>query len=274
MWPEVKLIAVDLDGTLLDENSRVSRRTIEAIKAAKDKGILFATCTGRFPDDASLVMMDAGLEGAVISLNGCVIYDKPFGSVLTEHLMVPETARCAVQTLEELEEGYFIFGRNTVYSRFQHTKHHSETDFIDRSELDKRVRYYYGREACLYAVEQPLYKFYVYHTEGGHDLDEIREAMVCVPDHSLTQSSVNNIEIMPANVNKGTGLRDLAERFNIKPENILTMGDQLNDLPMLAYAGISVAMGNATQAVKDTAIHLTATNIDHGVAEAIEKFCL
>ncbi len=67
-------------------------------------------------------MMDAGLEGAVISLNGCVIYDKPFGSVLTEHLMVPETARCAVQTLEELGEGYFIFGRNTVYSRFQHTK--------------------------------------------------------------------------------------------------------------------------------------------------------
>ncbi len=93
-------------------------------------------------------------------------------------------------------------------------------------------------------MERAALQVYVYHTEGGHDLDEIREAMVCVPDHSLTQSSVNNIEIMPANVNKGTGLRDLAERFNIKPENILAMGDQLNDLPMLAYAGISVAMGN------------------------------
>ena len=274
MSPEVRLIAVDMDGTLLNQHSRVSGPTARAIREAREKGIHFAACTGRFPDDASMVMKDAGLEGSVISLNGCVIYDKPFGSVLTEHLMLPETARCTVRVLEEMGEGYFIFTRSAVYSRFQEHRHHSETDFVDREEIRNRVRYYYGREACLSAVEQPLYKFYIYHTKGGHDLSEIRAALGCVPEHSLTQSNVTNIEIMPANVSKGTGLRDLAQRLGIRPENILAIGDQLNDLPMLAYAGISVAMGNAAQAVKDAALHVTAANIEDGVEKAIRKFCL
>ncbi len=274
MKPQVRLIAADMDGTLLNEHSRVSERTIRAIQMARDKGVLFAACTGRFPDDASLVMLDAGLKGAVISLNGCVIADRPLGNVLTEHLMEEETARCTLKVLEALGEGYFIFARNAVYSRFEKTRHHSETDFIGREEIKNRVTYYYGREACLDAVNHPLYKFYVYREEGGHSLSEIRKALDCVPEHSLTQSSINNIEIMPANISKGTGLRDLASRLDIKPENILALGDQLNDVPMLEYAGISVAMGNAVEAVKNTAIHLTASNMDDGVAEAIERFCL
>ena len=79
---------------------------------------------------------------------------------------------------------------------------------------------------------------------------------------------------MPAHISKGTGLHDLAQRLGISRENIMAVGDQLNDLPMLAYAGISVAMGNAVQAVKDTAIHVTASNLEHGVAAAIHRFCL
>ena len=140
--------------------------------------------------------------------------------------------------------------------------------------IKNRVKYRYGREACLDAVNHPLYKFYIYQTDGGLSLDEIREALSCVPGQSLTQSSAKNIEIMPAHINKGTGLHDLAARLNIPRENILAIGDQLNDLPMLSYAGISVAMGNAAQAVKEAALHVTATNINHGVAEAIQRFCL
>ncbi|MDD4080251.1 MAG: Cof-type HAD-IIB family hydrolase [Eubacteriales bacterium] len=274
MKPVVRLIAADMDGTLLNEHSQVSPRTAYAIQQARAKGIHFAASTGRFPDDASMVMLDAGIDGPIISLNGCVISDKPLGSVLTEHLMTKETAQCAVDVLEDLGEGYFIFARDAVYSRYKKTRHHSETDFIDRKEIKDRVKYYYGREACLDAVNHPIYKFYVYRSESGHSLAEISDALDCVPQYSLTQSSINNIEIMPANISKGTGLRDLAERLNIRPEHILALGDQLNDVPMLEYAGISVAMGNAAQAAKDAAIHLTASNMDDGVAEAIHRFCL
>ncbi|MDD2561115.1 MAG: Cof-type HAD-IIB family hydrolase [Eubacteriales bacterium] len=274
MKPAVRLIAADMDGTLLNEHSLVSRRTAGAIRAARRKGIQFAACTGRFPDNASMVMLDAGIEGPIISLNGCVIYDKPLGNILTEHVMLKITAQCAIDVLESLNEGYFIFAKNAVFARYEKNRHHSETDFVDRKEIKDRVKYYYGREACLDAVKHPIYKFYVYHSEGGHSLGEIREALDCVPTHSLTQSSANNIEIMPSNISKGTGLRDLAERLEIEPENILALGDQLNDVPMLEFAGISVAMGNAAQAVKDTAVHLTASNMDDGVAEAIHRFCL
>lgn len=274
MKPEVRLIAADMDGTLLNEHSRVSQRTADAIQAARRKGIYFAACTGRFPDDASLVMLDAGIDGPIISLNGCVISDRPLGSILTEHLMIRETAQCAINVLESLKEGYFIFARNAVFARHKKTRHHSETDFVGRKEIKDRVKYYYGREACLDSVNHPIYKIYVYHSEGGNSLKQIRDALDCVPAHSLTQSSANNIEIMPSNISKGTGLRDLAERLDIKSENILALGDQLNDVPMLEFAGISVAMGNAAQAVKDTAIHMTASNMDDGVAEAIHRFCL
>jgi len=274
MKPEVRLIAADMDGTLLNQYSQVSGRTARAIRKAREKGILFAACTGRFPDDASMVMKDAGIEGAVIGVNGCVIYDKPFGNTLTEHLMRPETARRAAEVLEELREGYFIFCRGAVYARHMEKKHHSEIDFVDRREIVERVRYYHGKEACLQALDQPIYKFYIYHTNGGHEMAEIRESLGAVPDHSLTQSNDNNVEIMPAHVSKGTGLKDLAERLSISPENILALGDQLNDLPMLNYAGISVAMGNASPAVKAAARHVTTPNTEDGVAEAIYRFCL
>ena len=91
---------------------------------------------------------------------------------------------------------------------------------------------------------------------------------------ALTQSSESNFELISDKTDKGTGLRILAERLGVEPAHIMAVGDQLNDLPMIRYAGLGVAMGNASDTVRQAAAWVTGNNREDGAAKAIERFCL
>ena len=270
----IKLIAADLDGTLLDSKSRVTRATAEAILAAQRKGIVFVPCTGRFPENAALVMLEAGIECPVICLNGAVIDLAPLGERMFEKFMDRDAAAEILYALETLGEKYFIFGKNSVFSRSDMHRHHSEVDFERRKELKSRIRYSYGKDACFEALKEPLYKFYVHFTKESSNPEAIRAMLGGIPRVALTQSSNNSVELMPDEVNKGSALKMLADHFGIPAGQVMALGDQMNDLPMIRYAGLSVAMGNAVEPVKQAADFITATNDEDGVARAIRLFCL
>jgi len=91
---------------------------------------------------------------------------------------------------------------------------------------------------------------------------------------SLTQSGEMNMEVIPADADKGSGLRMLSQRLGIRREEIMAVGDQLNDLPMLRYAGLGVAVANAPEMVRQAADAVTDRNDEDGVGKAIEKYCL
>lgn len=273
MGNEIRLIAADMDGTLLDSKGRISAYDLEMIQMARSKGIIFAACTGRYPENAAQIMLNAGLQGPVISLNGAVVEIAPNAGRIHELLINEQAGREVFRRLEDLEEGYYIFGRATVASRRDWPRHISESDADMAAILKQKVRYTYGLAACSAALAIPIFKFFVYRSEGGHSLEEIADRLSGIPGIEITQSGVRNIEVMPEGADKGAGLRILSERLGIEQKHTMALGDQMNDLSMITWAGIGVAMGNAIDIVKQAAHGVTCTNEENGVGEAIARYC-
>jgi Cof subfamily protein (haloacid dehalogenase superfamily) len=272
--PDIKLIVSDLDGTLLGDKSLMSGFTSDTLKEVQRVGVVFAACTGRFPENAAMVMAEAGIVCPIISLNGSCIELAPLGDRIYEKTMSKKSAREVFETLEGLGEGYFIFAPGAVISRYEGNSHHSELDVRKSAFQSASVRFSYGLKASLEALEEPVYKFYVYFTEKSKPREAIRAALGGIAGASLTQSSNSNLEVVTDEADKGTGTRILAERLNIRPENIMALGDQLNDLPMLRSAGLKVAMGNAEEPLKQIADYIAQDNTQDGAAKAIRRFCL
>ena len=273
MKPDIKLIAADFDGTLLHHDGSISAYNKEMIYKAQEAGIIFAAATGRYPENASQIMEDEGIQCPVIASNGAVVDLNLFGQRIHENLMNPAAAQAVFDVLESFNEGYYIFGRRTVINRWQKPRHISERDSEHLAKLKRRVSYLNGLEACKEALDKPLYKFFVIFDDDNHPAAEIRNALAHIPGIEITSSGGRNLEIMPAGANKGEGLQVLARNLQIAPQHIMALGDQFNDLSMLAYAGLGVAMGNAVSEVRAQADAVTDSFDQDGVGKAIAKFC-
>ena len=145
-YPEIRLIAVDLDGTLLDDNHRITPANRQAIEAAQQAGIVFAICTGRFFEDACLHALDYGLDCPVISLNGGKVALAPFGQVLSDHRMDDTVAMTCFECLEELDAAYFVFGERRVGIRKTGDKHLSQINFGESRMLERLLDQVNGSE--------------------------------------------------------------------------------------------------------------------------------
>ncbi len=273
MERQIRLIATDLDGSLLDNSSRISPYNLNAIRKAQAQGIVFAACTGRFPENAAMVMLEKGIVCPVISLNGSVIELSPLKDRIFEKFLSPQSVMETFEALERLGEGYHIFGKGTVVSRHEEHKHHSELDFR-RGDYQSGVIYEHGLKACERALTHPVYKFFIYLLRQSKPPEVLRAELGGIKGASLTQSGERNMEVIPADADKGSGLQLLSERLGIRREEIMAVGDQLNDLPMLRYAGLGVAVANASELVRQAADAVTDSNDRDGVGKAIEKYCL
>lgn len=274
MKPDIQLIAADFDGTLLYPDGSISEYNKEMIRKAQDAGIVFAAATGRYPENTAQILEDEGIVCPLIASNGAVVDLSPFGERIHENLMAPASARAVFEVLESFGEGYYIFGRRTVVNRWQIPRHISERDTGHLARLKRRVAYLNGVEACREALSQPLYKFFVIFDDDDHPAAEIQQALAHVPGIEITSSGGRNLEIMPAGANKGEGLRVLSRHLGIKPSQIMALGDQLNDLAMIRYAGLGVAMGNAVPQVMAEADAVTDRFDQDGVGKAIAKYVL
>lgn len=273
MSKDIRLIAADMDGTLLNTTGDISAFNLEMIRKAQQAGIIFAACTGRYPENASQIMLNAGLNGPVVSLNGAVVETAPNAGRIHELFLSEKAAREVFSRLEELGEGYHIFGKATVASRRDWPRHISETDADMAAILKRNVRYSYGYDACSAALSRPIFKFFVYYSHGSHSLREIADRLSDIPGTEITQSGTRNLEIMPEGADKGGGLQILAGRLGIIREEVMALGDQFNDLAMIKWAGKGIAMGNAIDEVKQAAFGVTDSNEEDGVGKAIAKYC-
>ncbi|NLC32715.1 MAG: HAD family phosphatase [Clostridiales bacterium] len=276
MQQDIRLISVDMDGTFLNPKGKVSLRNLEAAKKAQEAGIVFSIATGRFYENAAIGALDMGLNCPIISLNGAKISAAPLGRVIASHYMSIESAMQAYHVLEELGAPYYVFADRFVGIRSNKDKHHSQLEYGDeRMRKETDTRFIYGREACLELIQKGIYKFYVHAYDDLAQLSHIRTTLQSEAKLSvLTQSSISNIEIMPPAIDKGSGIMELAKFLNIPLSQVMAIGDQENDLPMLIKAGLGVAMDNASQLVKDNSDVITLSNANDGVAHAIYTYAL
>lgn len=274
MKKDIRLIAVDMDGTLLNSQGKVSQRNLAAIVAAQRAGVVFSICTGRFFENASIFALDQGLHCPLITLNGGKGADRPFGRVLYRHFMPQSVAVNAFEVLESMDASYFGFGEGRVSIRKHGDLHHSQVEYGTRMQREAHTEYVYGKSASIDLIEQGIYKYYV---SVGPDQKLHRamwERLAGVPGLSVTQSSETNIELMPCGVDKEQGVREMAASLSIGMEHVMAIGDQGNDLPMIRAAGWGVAMGNAATLVKQHADAVTNHHDEDGVARAIEFYVL
>ena len=269
VFPPIRMIATDMDGTLLASNGEIPPENLRAIHAAQDQGILFVISSGRFPENVYLLLKDAGITCPIIGTNGANNVDANL-RVLSEHFMPAPTAQQVAGVLNRYGADYFIFNPGLVCTSSRSRLHHSELSQKERI-ISLGVTYRHGMNAVLETCDQPVQKFFVC---NNVPLEAIREALKAVDGIQITQSSPFNIEIMPTGIDKGQGVRDMAAVWGVPLAQVMTLGDEENDIPMLRAAGCGVAMGNASAHTKAAARYITDTNDACGLAKAIEKYAL
>ncbi|WP_280771028.1 Cof-type HAD-IIB family hydrolase [Salipaludibacillus daqingensis] len=240
----IKLIALDMDGTLLMDNHDVSKANRQAIALAKEKGVDVVICTGRSLMACQDYADDLELNSYIVTGNGSEIWHTS-GQLIERNLLKSEL----VNMMWEL--------------RNEHKTNHwaASVDKVWKNEMPEDILNY---EWLKFGFD----------TTDNDARDVIFDLLSKHPELEVSNSSLTNIEINAVGVNKAVAIKKLCSFLNISMDNVLSMGDSLNDMAMITEAGLGVAMGNAQEIVKESADWITYSNNEDGVAHAIHKFVL
>ena len=277
---DIKLVALDLDGTLFDNSSRISERNLTAIRSITDKGIHVVISTGRPFEGIPFDQIKGTGINYAITANGSGIYEISTGKCLYENAMDEELVTPILNFLltRDIHMDAFIGGKGyspiqCVETAQKLTVPSSIKNYIitTRTRLDNILQFIHENQL---KVQKMTLNFYPAADGTLIDRETVRKFLVSNPSITTVCGGYNNLEFTRADANKGVGLRKLAEILGVNPDATMAIGDTENDLAIIEAAGIGVAMGNATDAVKARADYVTTTNTKDGVAAAIEHFIL
>jgi hypothetical protein len=270
------MICTDLDGTLLQSNHEISDKDKEAIRKAKEQGVIIVLATGRMHMSARLFAEQLDIWDPIISSNGSFVTEREGDKVFFESNLREEDLRYIIDTLKEYDVESNFYNRGTMYVN-------EVRDFVKRYEALQKVLPKDKNITIRYINET-----YTYEDLIREDGTRIQKG-ICFPPLELIEpikkrmrenrnikivSSGPNIEFTSKDADKGLAALRLAEHFGISREEMICIGDSENDLSMLSVAGMPVAMGNAIDEVKSLARFVTADNNSGGVARMIGKFIL
>lgn len=277
---DIKLVALDLDGTLFDNSSRISKRNLTAIRSITDKGIHVVISTGRPFEGIPFDQIKGTGINYAITANGSGIYEISTGKCLYENAMDEELVTPILNFLltRDIHMDAFIGGKGytpvqCIETAQKLTVPSSIKNYIitTRTRLDNILQFIHENQL---KVQKMTLNFYPAADGTLIDRETVRKFLVSNPSITTVCGGYNNLEFTRADANKGVGLRKLAEILGVNPDATMAIGDTENDLAIIEAAGIGVAMENATDAVKARADYVTTTNTKDGVAAAIEHFIL
>jgi len=282
----IKLIASDMDGTLLNDKMAVSDRNIEAIKNAKKAGIEFLIATGRSLEEAKPFLKDRVHPG-YITLNGAEVYDSNLKLISSNPISHASKIK-VINYFHEHKVYFEVVTNKGIFSDNKELRVSSLAELLVK--LNPGTTYEAALKDTLERVKMTPMTFVDNYDEilndDSYQIMKLlgfsnKESEVLAPlrkdiedninDVVVTSSSPNNVEINSVDAQKGIALLEYAEDKNIKPEEIMAIGDNLNDASMIRDAGVGVAMDNALPAINELAQISTDNNINDGVAQVVEK---
>ena len=270
----IQLIAMDMDGTLLDDQQRIPAENLRALLAANAQGVHIAIASGRSASDVSYYASDAGLSAChVLALNGGCCLEAPHAAPYALHTLPPDVALAAADVLLRHQVTFACFQAEHVLvitGRYGVDKRNWGTHIARKGAN----AYQYGVQAFTQSRGEGICKLVFIDQEGAPNVASIRDELAPIAGLSVSASWSNNLELMPEGVNKGRALRELTARLGLTPGQVMALGDFDNDLDMIEYAGLGIAMGNASERVKRAAKAVTLTNREWGVAAAIDRYVL
>lgn len=272
---DIKLIVCDLDGTLFNSEKHISKANREAISFAVSKGIRFSVCTGRIHTMVEFYLKELKQETPVIAANGAVIWDPMKEEALFDLALNEQEAMCILEFCKFYQLDYCALTmKNNYFSN--NSKRRERFDQYNRIASahgfkKMNLQNFDERHDCI--RNEKIYKILIYELIPGQK-QKAEIFLQSLKDTGYTTSEAGLLDIAHKSINKGFGLRKLAEILQLQPDEICAMGDYDNDIAMLEYAGVSIAMGNACDAVKKISTFTTKTNDEDGISWAIQRYIL
>lgn len=276
MRADIRLIATDLDGTLLDSQKRFTKRTINAIRQAVENGVVFVPATGR-----SVRLVPDYIKGhdfvrQIITLNGARIIDLERQTDIAVNVLDNRTALDIMEFLDGLPVIYECCFDNLNQMGAAHKAKIADftVDEVTYEMLLKERMQVPDLKQAVTRWGGPVQKVQFYFPDITMKPCYLELMQRQFPRISVVSSIVNNVEMTHKKANKGDALLTVCDYLGIDPSQAMAFGDDLNDLGMIRAAGVGVAMGNAYEAVKLEADLVAPTCDEDGVAKVIEELCL
>ena len=272
----IRLIALDLDGTLLDSDKRLSERNRAALESAAARGIHIVPTTGRFFDAMPAVVRDLPFVRYAVTINGAAVFDRLENRVISEDLIPLGTALAILDAFDGFDCIYDAYMDNWGWNSESNVAKADEyAPDIHYAKMIRDLRTHVpDLKAHLRATGRDIQKLLTF-VKNPSLYGPITAAVAAVaPGIVATTSNARLFEFNSPRAHKGAALAKLAAHLGFGIENVMGFGDGLNDLTMVRDAGFGVAVANAVPEVLAVAKFVAPSNEDDGVAVAIERFVL
>ncbi|MBP0724321.1 HAD family phosphatase [Bacillus sp. RG28] len=267
------LIAIDMDGTLISNENIITKENVESIKAAQSEGIHVVISTGRLYDSAKETLDEVGINCPIISLNGSKICDQNGNVILNKTMDKDVFSRVLAECEREnntfiisTNKGSYTKNRDELYEEFFTDKQTKKLKKLTTTL--KNIRNYHSVEDFTLL---DVYKI-LFLSNDQTTISRLRNKLAREEKLLVTSSHSNNLEINAAGISKGAALLYLAPILGVDLQQSMAIGDSFNDVSMFNRVGFPVAMGNATDELKQHCVFTTKTNNESGVAHAIYHF--
>ena len=276
-----RLLLADVDGTLVTKEKLLTERAKAAVKKMREAGIEFAITSGRPPRGMQMLIEPLAITTPIAAFNGG-LFVKPDLSIIEERVLNKDVVEPVIKIIEDYKLGAWIYRKNDWFVHERHGAH------VDREEWTVKfapivVDSYEGKMDEVAKI-----------VGVSDDLDAVARCEKAVreafgpqtgtqqshpgrdghPTVAAARSQPYYLDVTHPDANKGGVVLTLARMLNLKPEEIATIGDMANDVPMFEKGGLSIAMGQASDDVKKSAHEVTTSSEDEGFANAVEKFIL
>lgn len=242
---DIKLIALDIDGTLITKDHQISKKTKKAIEKALSRGVNVMLSTGRPPEKCHNYCDELKLTSYLITASGGEIWS-PHGEIFERHLHEAELVQTLFKMGSELELNMWLISTTKVFENGIYPDDFNAYDWL-------KIGFF---------------------SDDAAKLTEMKHKLADYTGIEITNSHPTNIEVNPEGVSKAAALIKVCKELGIRMDQVMAVGDSLNDYTMIEQSGLGIAMGNAQPEIKQIADFITESNEEDGVAVAIEKFVL
>ena len=288
----LKLVAIDLDGTMLNQYGIVTQKTKNSIKKAQENGIEIMISSGRPIDSVKTISKEIGSENYFISGNGSIIYDIKKDKIIYENVLKKQKALEIIKICEENSIFYNVYTEKEIIAKnLQYNVLYYHKENLTKAEEEKThiniveniYDYIEKTEAKVLKVmicdkHQTIFNAIMRKLK---EIDDIEVLEVSHMSRKIIRQGTEEIpieyfytEISAKNVDKWTALEFLKEKLQISSEEIVAIGDNVNDKKMIEKSGYGIAMGQSAPQIKEIADYVTDSNVDDGVANALDKLLL
>lgn len=275
MKPIIKMIVTDMDYTLLNKEKKISEGNKKALKAAMEAGVHVVLATGRLFSSATVYARELEILTPIIASNGAIIAESDLSEIYYEKTLPYEAGVEMIKLCKERGLFCHLYTKDAIYTEKIVNISARYAQWNDKLDEENKINIIVVPD--LYETMSKEKKHVlkaVVVDKDDRKLDEIRAEIQKTGIVNVSQSLPDNIEVMDKEVSKGNSVAFLAKMYGVHKDEIMAIGDNENDLSMIEYAGLGVAVGNAEQCLIDRAQHITGNYDEDGVAQVIHKYIL